>query len=77
MRIKAFWLNKNLMGVFVRKPVNFIWGCEDDVFNEAWGRLWAKQMNATFDAIPDAGHFLQNTHGEMVAGFILSRGDVD
>ena len=60
-----------------RKPVNFIWGCEDDVFNEAWGRLWAKQMNATFDAIPDAGHFLQNTHGEMVAGFILSRGDVD
>ena len=59
------------------KPVNFIWGCSDDVFTEAWGREWASQMggtsNATFDAIDDAGHFLQNTHGEQVAQLILDR----
>ena len=56
------------------KRVNFIWGCADDVFNEAWGRKWAEQMNASFDAIPQAGHFLQNTHGTDVAGFILQQG---
>ncbi len=55
------------------KHVHFVWGCSDDVFNEAWGRKWADQMNATFDAIPDAGHFLQNTHGAETAGFILKR----
>jgi len=55
------------------KKVDFIWGCTDDVFNEAWGRKWAGQMNASFDAIPDAGHFLQNTHGKQVAEFILQR----
>jgi haloalkane dehalogenase len=54
------------------KPVNFIWGCADDVFTEAWGRQWAAQMNASFTAIPDAGHFLQNTHGALVAKYILS-----
>ncbi len=53
------------------KPVNFIWGCADDVFMEAWGRQWASRMNATFDAVQDAGHFLQNTHGAVVAGHIL------
>jgi len=30
-------------------------------------------MNASFDAIPEAGHFLQNTHGAEVAGFVLAR----
>jgi len=53
------------------KPVNFIWGCADAVFNEAWGRKWAGQMNAGFDGIENAGHFLQNTHGAEVAGLIL------
>jgi haloalkane dehalogenase len=56
-----------------KKPVYFVWGCSDDVFNEAWGRQWASQMNASFDAIPDAGHFLQNTHGSEVAAFVLGR----
>jgi len=56
-----------------RKPVNFIWGCADDVFTEAWGREWASRMRASFDAIADAGHFLQNTHGEVVARRILDR----
>jgi len=55
------------------KPVNFVWGCADDVFTEAWGRQWANRMNASFDAIPEAGHFLQNTHGEVVARHILRR----
>jgi haloalkane dehalogenase len=54
------------------KQVNFIWGCADDVFNETWGRKWAEQMNASFDGIADAGHFLQNTHGAKVVEHILS-----
>jgi haloalkane dehalogenase len=55
------------------KPAHFIWGCEDDIFDEAWGRKWAALMNATFDPIADAGHFLQNTHGAEVAGRLLER----
>lgn len=50
---------------------HFIWGCTDDVFTEAWGRTWAKQMSARFDAISDAGHFPQNTHGEQLVELIL------
>jgi hypothetical protein len=30
-------------------------------------------LDATFDAIADAGHFLQNTHGKQVAQMILDR----
>jgi len=56
------------------KPVNFIWGCSDAVFTEDWGRIWAQRMNATFDPIADAGHFLQNTHGREVARLIVERG---
>lgn len=55
------------------KPVHFIWGCQDDVFTESWGRKWAGQMNGSFDAVSDAGHFLQNTHGKQVAEFIVQR----
>ena len=55
------------------KPVHFVWGCADDVFTESWGRQWASRMNATFDAVQDAGHFLQNSHGTVVAGHILRR----
>jgi haloalkane dehalogenase len=56
------------------KPVHFIWGCEDDVFDETWGRAWSKRMNnASFDGIPDAGHFLQNTHGRQVVELMLAR----
>jgi haloalkane dehalogenase len=53
------------------KGCHFIWGCTDDVFTEAWGRKWAEQMNARFDALPDAGHFPQNTHGQRLAELIL------
>lgn len=56
------------------KPVHFIWGCADDVFPEASGREWAGHYpQATFDAIEDAGHFLQNTHGKEVAAHLLRR----
>ncbi len=41
------------------------------MFTEAWGRTWAERMRARFDGIPDAGHFLQNSHGARVAELIL------
>jgi hypothetical protein len=50
---------------------HFIWGCTDNTFPEAWGRKWAGQMNARFDGIDDAHHFLQNTHGEKIVELIL------
>jgi haloalkane dehalogenase len=56
-----------------QKPVHFIWGVEDDIFTEDWGRKWAKQMGASFDGIPGANHFLQNTHGSEVVDLLLSR----
>ena len=55
------------------KPVNFVWGCLDNVFTEAWGREWASRMNASFDGLLDAGHFPQNTHGAEVARLIVER----
>lgn len=55
------------------KPAHFIWGCADDVFDEAWGRRWAEQMKASFDPIPEASHFLQNTHGAQVVELLLQR----
>ena len=55
------------------KPAHFIWGIEDLVFTEAWGREWAGPMNASFDPIPGANHFLQDTHGKEVAAQILAR----
>ena len=56
------------------KPAHFIWGIEDDVFTEEWGRRWCEKMHgASFDSIPGAGHFLQNTHGSIVARHLLQR----
>ncbi len=54
------------------KGAHFIWGCVDDVFTEAWGRTWAQRMGARFDGLPDADHFLQNTHGARVAELIIA-----
>ena len=53
------------------KGCQFVWGCSDDVFTEAWGREWARRMNARFDGIADAGHCLQDTHGERIVDLIL------
>ncbi|MCC7267584.1 MAG: alpha/beta fold hydrolase [Caulobacteraceae bacterium] len=56
------------------KPIHFIWGGADDVFTEAWGRAWAARFpQATFDPLPDAGHFLQDTHGDEIAEIFLRR----
>lgn len=55
------------------KPIEFIWGGADTIFTEAWGRQWAGLYpQATFDLLPDAGHFLQDTHGEEIARLVLS-----
>ena len=58
-------------GLGGEKTAHFIWGCRDDVFTEAWGRTWAGRMGARFDGIPDAGHFLQSSHGARVAELII------
>lgn len=56
------------------KPVHFIWGGADNIFTEAWGRDWAGRFpQATFDLLPEAGHFLQDTHGETIADLFLER----
>ncbi len=56
-----------------RKPVHFIWGSADQIFSEAWGRQWASHFpQSTFDAL-DAGHFLQETHGEEIVAILLER----
>jgi haloalkane dehalogenase len=55
------------------KPVHFVWGGQDDVFTEAWGRTWAERMGASFDLVPDAHHFLQNTHGPTIVDHVLRR----
>lgn len=55
------------------KPVHFIWGGADAVFTEDWGRAWAARYpQATFDLLPEAGHFLQETHGEVIADLFLA-----
>ena len=54
-------------------PIHFIWGGADPVFTEAWGRAWAAiYPQATFDLIADAGHFLQETHGDEIARILLA-----
>ena len=56
-----------------RKPVHFIWGAADDIFTENWGKKWSKLMAGTFESIPEAGHFLQNTHGPEIVEILLNR----
>ena len=55
------------------KKVDFIWGVEDVIFTESWGRQWAKRMNGSFTPIPGANHFLQNTHAEEIVNCILNK----
>ncbi|KPF74491.1 hypothetical protein IP88_07910 [alpha proteobacterium AAP81b] len=54
------------------KPIHFVWGGADDVFTADWGRAWAARFpQASFDLLPDAGHFLQDTHGAAIAAIML------
>ena len=56
------------------KPIHFIWGGADNIFTEAWGRAWAgRYSQASFDLLPEAGHFLQDTHGAEIAKIFLER----
>lgn len=56
------------------KPIHFIWGGKDGVFTEAWGREWAAHYpQASFDLIPEADHFLQETHGAEIVRIFRSR----
>ena len=55
------------------RPIHFIWGLRDEVFDEDWGRKWADHYpQATFDGL-DAGHFLQETHGPEIVSLLLDR----
>lgn len=55
-------------------PVHFVWGLADDVFPGDWGLGWhSKIPHSTWDALDDAGHFLQDTHGERIAETVLRR----
>lgn len=52
-------------------PVHFVWGTNDNVFTTEWGRTWhARIPHATWNDVP-AGHFLQDTHGHEIVGFVL------
>jgi len=56
-----------------RLPVHFVWGLADDVFAGDWGRRWHSMIpHATWDSFDDAGHFLQDTHGERIADIVLA-----
>nr|QQZ50913.1 alpha/beta fold hydrolase [Phenylobacterium glaciei] len=49
-------------------------GGNDAVFTEDWGRAWAANYSqASFHLLPDAGHFLQDTHGEAIAEIVLEQ----
>ena len=48
-------------------------GAADDIFTENWGKKWSKLMAGTFESIPAAGHFLQNTHGPEIVEILLNR----
>ena len=54
-----------------RLPVHFVWGTLDIVFTEEWGRTWHGMIpHSTWNDVP-AGHFLQDTHGPEIVGFVL------
>ena len=56
------------------RPVHFIWGGSDFVFTTEWGQQWASLIpHATWDLLPDASHFLQDTHGAEIADIVLGR----
>ncbi len=58
------------------KPIHFIWGCNDGVFTAKWGCAWADMHpQATFDLLPDAGHFPQESHGAQIARLGLGHCD--
>lgn len=56
------------------KPAHFIFGGADGAFTADWGRRWAGQIpGATFDLVPDAGHFLQEDAPDETCEIFLRR----
>ena len=52
-------------------PVHFVWGTNDAVFTTEWGRTWHGHIpHSTWNDVP-AGHFLQDTHGPEIVGFVI------
>lgn len=59
------------------KPAHFIFGGGDMSFSPAWGRKWASFIpGATFDELPDAGHFVQEDAPEAAVAIFRSRAAV-
>lgn len=55
-------------------PVHFVWGLADAVFTGDWGRRWHELVpHSTWDSFDDAAHFLQDSHGDLVAQAVLAR----
>lgn len=55
-------------------PTHVIFGADDQIFNVNWGQKWAAMIpGATFDSIPNAGHFVQEDAGEEVVEIFLKR----
>ncbi|MFP3948484.1 MAG: alpha/beta fold hydrolase [Longimicrobiales bacterium] len=55
------------------KPAHVIFGAEDRIFTPEWGREFANHIpGATFDTVPGAGHFVQET-GAPLAELILEK----
>ena len=50
---------------------HLIFGDADKIFTADWGRAWAANLGATFDAIKDGGHFVQEDGGEEIAQVML------
>lgn len=54
-------------------PVHFVWGLEDQIFTADWGRRWHSLIpHATWHELADASHFLQDTHGDVIARIVLA-----
>jgi pimeloyl-ACP methyl ester carboxylesterase len=55
-------------------PVHFVWGGADEVFPPSWGRRWHRLIpHSTLDEIPDASHFLHDTHGKQLPRIVLEQ----
>ena len=52
--------------------MHFVWGLADAVFTGDWGRRWHSLIpHPTWDALPEAAHFPQDTHGAEIAGLVI------
>lgn len=55
-------------------PKHVIFGDSDPIFPVDWGKRWAGLLpDTTFDAIPGAGHFLQEEAGAEIIAVLLAR----